>query len=277
MVDIIEQMLSRYKQKGDDDIQGALHEVLQQVCLAGLNRTDFFTKAAFYGGTCLRIFHDLDRFSEDLDFSLLVEDNNFRIDNYFDAIIDEFKMLGRQAELKKKEKKVLGHVESAFLKDTTDVVNIRFQTEPSIKIKIEVDTLPPPGFETENKMLHQPYSFMTNCYTLPSLYAGKMHAILFRQWKRRVKGRDWYDLEWYVRYGVKLDLNHFIERAHQTEGIAKEGFDRDALMALLHTKVDSLNVDEAKADVIRFITVTSGLTIWSKDYFHQLVDMVQVQ
>ncbi len=277
MADIIDNMLSRYEINNAADRQSAMHEVLQQVCLGALNRSDFFNKAAFYGGTCLRIFHHLDRFSEDLDFSLLTRDEDFNFENYFDAVVDEFKMLGRKVELNKKTKKTLSHVESAFLKDTTDIVNVRFQTEPTIKIKIEVDTLPPLGFSTESKVSFLPYSFMTNCFTLPSLFAGKMHAILFRKWKRRIKGRDWYDLEWYVRNRIPLDLSHFVERMHQTEGIAKEGFDKAAFLVLLHAKIDSLDLEEAKSDVMRFIQDKTVLNIWSKDYFHQLVDMVQVE
>lgn len=107
---------------------------------------------------------------------------------------------------KEKDKKNFGKVESAFLKDNTDVYDVTFQTEKSIKIKIEVDTCPPLNFKTEQKLLLQPHSFMTRCFTLPDLFAGKMHALVYRAWKNRVKGRDWYDFEWYVRHNIPLDL-----------------------------------------------------------------------
>ena len=100
-------------------------------------------------------------------------------------------MVGREVEIKKKDKKNFGKVESAFLKDNTDVYDVTFQTEKSIKIKIEVDTCPPLNFKTEQKLLLQPSSFMTRCFTLPDLFAGKMHALVYRVWKNRVKGRDW--------------------------------------------------------------------------------------
>lgn len=170
---VFDQMMGRYTIQTVDDRTNALHEVMQ----AGLYRAGFFNKAAFYGGTCLRIFHALPRFSEDLDFSLLQPDSNFTISDYFDAIVDEFKALGREVVISKKEKKKQSPVESAFLKDTTEIYNIHFQSTPSIKIKIEVDLQPPLGFSTEPKLLLLPFSFMVQCYTLPDLFAGKMHAM----------------------------------------------------------------------------------------------------
>ncbi len=158
--------------------------------LAGLYAGGFFESAAFYGGTCLRIFHGLQRFSEDMDFSLLTQDDKFDFTKYFPAIIDAFTMVGREVEIKKKDKRNFGKVESAFLKDNTDVYDVTFSQEKSIKIKIEVDTCPPLNFKTEQKLLLQPYSFMTRCLTLPDLFAGKMHALVYRAWKNRVKGRD---------------------------------------------------------------------------------------
>ena len=171
MNNIFEQMLSRYPIISDKDRQNAIYEVMQQITLAGLYRGGFFNKAAFYGGTCLRIFHKLDRFSEDMDFSLLTTDSSFKLENYFPSIIDEFKMLGREIVITKKDKRNFNKVESAFLKDDTEVYDVAFQTEKSLKIKIEVDTQPPLKFQTEQKLLLHPFSFMTRCFTLPDLYS----------------------------------------------------------------------------------------------------------
>lgn len=194
--DIYDNMLSAYDLSTEQQKRNAIFEVNQQVILAGLYNGGFFDVAAFYGGTCLRIFHGLQRFSEDMDFSLLVPDGKFDFAKYFQPIIDEFAVVGREVEIKKKDKKNFGKVESAFLKDNTDVYDISFQTDKSIKIKIEVDTRPPLNFRTEQKLLLQPHSFMTRCFVLPDLFAGKMHALVYRVWKNRVKGRDWYDFEW---------------------------------------------------------------------------------
>lgn len=204
-------MLSAYDLSTDQSKRNAIFEVNQQIILAGLYQGGFFDKAAFYGGTCLRIFHGLERFSEDMDFSLLVKDDNFDFTQYFQPIIDEFEAIGRKVDIKKKDKKNFGKVESAFLKDTTDVYDISFQTEKAIKIKIEVDTNPPLSFATEQKLLMEPRSFMTRCFTLADLFAGKMHALVYRAWKNRVKGRDWYDFEWYVRNRIPLDFKHLQE------------------------------------------------------------------
>lgn len=269
MNEVFEQMLSRYDISSTDAHRNALFEVTQQVVLAGLQRGGFFEKAAFYGGTCLRIFHGLHRFSEDLDFSLLAPDDTFDLKDYFPVLIAEFNNLGREVTITKKDKKNVGRVESAFLKDTTDVYNLSFQTEKSIKIKIEVDTNPPVGFETEQKLLMQPYSFMTRCFTLPDLFAGKMHALIFRQWGQRVKGRDWYDFEWYIRNGVPLNFNHFKERAREFNGldISKQDF-----IAMLKDRLKSADITLVKKDVLPFLQFPDETNIWSNEYFCLLAD-----
>lgn len=272
MSGIFERMLSRYDLSTTDSKRNATYEVLQQVTLAGLYRGGFFEKAAFYGGTCLRIFHGLKRYSEDLDFSLLAPDPEFNIENYFPAVVSEFKALGREVVISKKAKKNFGKVESAFLKDTTEVYNLTFQTEKSLKIKIEVDINPPLGFSTEQRLLLQPYSFMTRCFTLPDLFAGKMHALLFRQWGQRVKGRDWYDFEWYVRNGVPLDFEHFRIRAKDFNGIE---INREEFTDMLVEKMMTTDINMVKKDVMPFLQQTSDTTIWSNDYFRQLSSMMK--
>ena len=272
---VFDQMLSRYPIQTEDDRTNALHEVMQQVALAGLYRAGFFNKAAFYGGTCLRIFHGLPRFSEDLNFSLLQPENNFSLENYFNAVIDEFKALGREVIISKKEKQQQSQVESAFLKDTTEIYNLRFQTTQSIKIKIEVDTQPPLGFSTEPKLLLLPFSFMVRCYTLPDLFAGKMHALLFRNWKNRVKGRDWYDFEWYVRNNVSLGFEHFLQRAGQTHGFTQETLTPDVFKELLKKRISETDINLVKNDVQPFIKNKSEIDIWTTDYFLQLAGFIK--
>ena len=274
MNNIFEQMLSRYPIISDKDRQNAIYEVMQQITLAGLYRGGFFNKAAFYGGTCLRIFHKLDRFSEDMDFSLLTTDSSFKLENYFPSIIDEFKMLGREIVSTKKDKRNFNKVESAFLKDDTEVYDVAFQTEKSLKIKIEVDTQPPLKFQTEQKLLLHPFSFMTRCFTLPDLYAGKMHALVFRTWNNRVKGRDWYDFEWYVKNGINLDFIHLQERIREFNGIE---VDKEEFLRLLKERLASTDIKMVKQDVEPFIKNTENLEIWSNDYFLQLANMIKFE
>ena len=268
---IFDTMLSAYDLSTEQKKRNAVFEVNQQVILAGLYQGGFFDKAAFYGGTCLRIFHGHQRFSEDMDFSLLAPVDDFDFTTYFQPIIDEFALVGRQVEITKKDKKQLTHVESAFLKDNTLIYNVSFQTEKSIKIKIEVDTQPPLHFRTEQKLLIQPHSFMTRCVTLPDLFAGKMHALVYRAWKNRVKGRDWYDFEWYVRHNIPLGFTHLAERIRQinNEVISKESF-----MEQLKERLSSTNINQVKSDVLPFVWNPKELELWSTDYFIQLADRI---
>ena len=293
--EIFDNMLSRYDLTTEQQKRNAIFEVNQQVILAGLYAGGFFESAAFYGGTCLRIFHGLQRFSEDMDFSLLTQDDKFDFTKYFPAIIDAFTMVGREVEIKKKDKRNFGKVESAFLKDNTDVYDVTFQREKSIKIKIEVDTCPPLNFKTEQKLLLQPYSFMTRCLTLPDLFAGKMHALVYRAWKNRVKGRDWYDFEWYVRrassclwrrlrrdwydfewyvrHDVPLDFTHLAERCKQfnNEDITPKLFQEKLI-----ERLSTADIKQVKEDVLPFVRNPKELDIWSNDYFVQLAGMMRM-
>jgi len=273
---IFDQMIGRYVIKTSEDRINAMHEVMQEIALAGLYRAGFFNKAAFYGGTCLRIFHSLPRFSEDLDFSLIQSEPDFSLEPYFDALIDEFLAMGRKVVISKKEQKKPSAIESAFLKDDTEIYNIRFQSTPKVKIKIEVDTQPPKGFSTEPKLLVLPFSFMVRCFTLPDLFAGKMHALLYRSWKKRVKGRDWFDFEWYIRHNIPLGFEHFVNRAQQTQG-HKTSMSPPLLKELLKKKIMETDINLVKNDVSPFIKDPSIMDIWSTDYFIQLIDLLKIQ
>ncbi len=273
-MNVFDEMMARYEINSNEDYRNAQHEVMQQIALAGLYRGGFFKKAAFYGGTCLRIFYELKRFSEDMDFSLLKYDSGFSLENYFEPVINEFKALGRDVVIEKKNKTHQTNVESAFLKDDTAIYNLQFRTERRVKIKIEVDTDPPQGFSTEPKLTLLPFSFMTHCYTLPDLYAGKIHALLFRTWKNRVKGRDWYDFEWYVRNNIELNMVHLNKRIKQTRP-EEEELSRNSLKRLLKEKILQTNINRVKDDVRPFMKNPEDMTIWSGEYFTQLVERMQ--
>ena len=268
---LYEKMLSAYDQSTDQARRNAIYEVSQQIVLAGLSDGGFFDKAAFYGGTCLRIFHGLNRYSEDMDFTLLKEDESYNFEQYYQPIINQFALVGRTVEITKKNKKGFGKVESVFLKDNTDVYDISFQTEKSIKIKIEVDTLPPLKFSTEQKLLLLPKSFMSRCVALPDLFAGKVHALIFRAWKNRVKGREWYDFEWYVRNRVPLNFEHLQERIRQFNGTE---MNLDEFKTALKERLSGTDINQVKADILPFLNNPRELDIWSNDYFEQMADMI---
>jgi predicted nucleotidyltransferase component of viral defense system len=281
---MIKEWIEEYNPQNEEEILSALREIMQEITLAGLSRTDFFEKAAFYGGTSLRIFYGLDRYSEDLDFSLLKRDSNFSIEPYFKAILDEFKSLGLTVTIKKKTKKTA--IDSAFLKAETiwqEVVLVDIikdngvRSNKTLKIKIEVDRLPPSNFQTEEKLLLRPFSFYVKCFTKSSLFAGKVHALLFRTWKNRVKGRDWYDLEWYIKKGIPLDVNHFLARAKDTKDWQEDNISKKQIIALLVAKIESVSFSSIKEDVVRFITNDEGLNIWSLEYFKDLVSQMKFE
>ena len=292
---MIKDWLSEYNPKNKDEAKSALREIMHGVALAGLYRSGFFEKAAFYGGTALRIFHGLDRFSEELDFSLLQPDPDISLDKYLDAIQTEFQALGMQVSIKEKKKAKDTHVDSAFLKSETIWRELVLNSiipqsglgqQASIKIKIEVDTISPLGFETEEKLLLRPFSFYVKCFTLPNLFAGKMHALLFRKWKENVKGRDWYDFEWYVKKGVAMNLKRFIERAQGSGdlpayAIASAGkqdvkLTEQQFRKLLTDRINAVDMEKVKSDAVRFIPDSARLDIWPKTYFADLAEQLKI-
>lgn len=270
--EIYDRMLAGYILTDTTKRRNAIFEVTQQIIHAGLYNGGFFDKAAFYGGTCLRIFHGLKRFSENLDFSLLCADDSFDFSQYFQPVIDAFVLVGRNVYITKKDKKTFGKVASAFLKDNTDVFDVSFQTDKSVRIKIEVDTRPPMKFQTEQKLLLPPQAFMTRCFTLPDFYAGKMHAFVYRAWKNRVKGRDWYDFVWYISNNVPLDFNHLAEHVREFNG---EEIDRESFMIKLKERLATADINQVKSDVLSFIRNPKELDLWSNDFFPQVVDMIK--
>ena len=269
-ITVLEQMLNRHPLSSAEQQDQTLREVMQEIALAGLNRANFFEQAAFYGGTCLRIFHGLPRFSEDLDFSLLQPNADFSLQPYFKAVVAEFHALGLEVDITVKQKTADSQIESAFLKNNTQVFSLNISSARKVKIKLEVDTLPPLGFATEEKLLFQPFSFYVKCFSLSDLFAGKLHALLFRQWKNRVKGRDWFDFEWYVRHNVTPNLEHFAKRAYESGAIRQDAVSKAELQKLLEQRIKTVDFENAKQDVVKFIPDAKVLNIWSTDYFLQL-------
>lgn len=282
---MIANWIKQYPRKSKDDHRNALQEIIQELALEGLARAKFFDKAAFYGGTCLRILHQLDRFSEDLDFSLLTPDPSFKLEPYLKSVEMHIQSYGFDVSILKKEKTSSSAVVSAFLKANTleNFIRVgfseqerrRIHVEENIKIKLEIDTDPPLGFETEMVEMHMPGLYYVKSYCLPDLFAGKMSAVLAREWKGRVKGRDWYDLVWYVAKKIPLHLSHLESRLKQTSFIPQNGsLTSEAFSELYLKKVRAFNVEEAKSDVIHFIRNPDVLEIWSEAYFTQLLSKI---
>lgn len=281
---MIKEWLDEYKPTNKAEAEQALREIMQEIALAGLERSGFFEKAAFYGGTALRVFYGLDRFSEDLDFSLLAPDSGFFLEPYLKGIIREFESAGMQVTVKEKNKTNQNNNDSAFLKAGTIWKELVLEgvipqeglnMQPSIKIKLEVDREPPLGFSTEEKLLVKPFSFYVKCFIQPDLFAGKMHALLFRKWKTRVKGRDWYDMEWFIKKGIPLNLDHLLSRARDSGDWDKTTITQNEFMNLLKTKINAVSFDSIKEDIVRFIKDDSVISIWSPMYFNDLIGKIK--
>lgn len=287
MNEAVERMLSRYNCSTTRDTTNALREILQEIVLLGLWRSKFFEHAAFYGGTALRILYGLDRFSEDLDFSLLKVDESFDLGKYTTALERELHGFGFKTQVVKREKTYSSPVQSAFLKANTLNTLLTVTTDTGItrgvnpgqllKIKIEIDTEPPLGFTTESQYLLQPLPFAVRVYSLPDLFAGKMHAILCRKWQNRVKGRDWYDLVWYISNHPQLHLSHLEQRMIQSGHLPENTvLDRDMFYSLLMLSIDNLDIKQAQKDAALFVKKTDATKVWSRDFFKQIIKKIQI-
>jgi predicted nucleotidyltransferase component of viral defense system len=285
MNEAIIHMLARYDCRRVEDYVKALREILHEIALLGLWRSKFFEKAAFYGGTALRILYGMDRYSEDLDFSLVRPMPDFDMARYSDALQKEIRSFGFEVAMTKREKSAVSPVQSTFLKvdtlknlmiiKTTEDITRQIPRGQVLKIKIEIDTDPPPGFETETRFLLQPIPFSVRAFVLPDMFAGKMHAILCRQWKSRVKGRDWYDLVWYAATYPQLHLSHLEQRMIQS-GHLKPGQDltREKFMAFMSNAIKKLDVSQARKEVEPFVKNPEALKVWSKEFFHEVIRRV---
>lgn len=281
MQQVLNQMLSKYKINNIEDKKNAIKEVVQEIVLCGLSRGGFFKEAAFYGGTALRIFYNLDRFSEDLDFSLVTQDPNFDLTKYFPYIENETRSLGLDFSVQEKIKSIDSNIKSAFLKGNTKEHIMTFyengddtkfiSKDELIRIKFEVDINPPVGATYETKFGLLPSPYQVKLYDLPSLFAGKIHACLCRNWKSRVKGRDFYDYVFFLSIGAKVNLQNLKAKLVQSKFI-DENFDFtiDNLKSLLNERFENLNIEQAKQDVLPFVKDKTKLDIWSVEFFKEI-------
>ena len=288
----IGKMLEKYDLSTADKTYEALREILQEIVLLGLYRAGFFDHAVFYGGTALRILYGLDRFSEDLDFSLLQADKNFDLGVYEKSIIETLQTFGFEVNIQLKNQE--GVIKSAFLKGNTaqhllnikapDDVIAKYGQGRLVKIKFEVDTEPPLDFKSEKKTQLLPAPFMIHSMKLSSLFAGKIHAILCRNWSSRPKGRDWYDLVWYIANDYSVDLTHLTTRLKQScdwqtkEGVSFDGEITETLiMELLKKRIEALDVSSAKRDILPFISDARALEIWSHEFFLGVIEGLEFE
>ena len=283
MNSIVEQMLNQHESATLSDKKNSLKEVVQEVMLCGLSRAGFFHSAAFYGGIALRIFYGLDRFSEDLDFSLAAPDPNFRLDGYLPALEKELLTYGFRFQAESRIKTVDSDIQSAFVKgNTREHLLICYADErlarsiggnELIKVKFEVDTTPPPFATFEQKYRLLPIPYEIRLYDMPSLFAGKLHAVICRAWKNRVKGRDLYDYVFYLSRQTPVNLKHLNARLVDSgfEG-AREDLSLAEIKQILFQRFSAIDYSQAKSDVLPFIRNPASLDIWSAAFFQAITE-----
>jgi predicted nucleotidyltransferase component of viral defense system len=288
MNSVFEIMLNKYQPKDNNERENAIKEIVQEIVLSGLSRGGFFDKAVFYGGTCLRIFHGLNRFSEDLDFALLNKDEDFKIEDYFPAIKKELISYGLDMDVVKKEKsKGDNDIQSAFVKGNTQILLMSFFPnnngvdnvikDQTIKIKFEIDTDNPKGgvVETKYRLLPAPYEIKV--FDEPTLFAGKIHAILCREYKNRIKGRDYYDYLFYCAKGTKINLEYLENKLKNSNKISNDTkLDLPLLKKMLQERFASVDYNLARKDVSSFITDQESLSLWSKELFLSTLDYLKL-
>ena len=275
-------MVNNYHPKNTEEKRNAVKEVMQEIVLCALSKAGFFNEAAFYGGTALRIFYHLDRFSEDLDFSLLIKDEDFDLSIYFPKLKEIVKSFGLNVEIEIKEKTKDYNIQSAFLKGDTIEHFLLFYPDDliqginkneKVKIKFEIDTMPPgcATYEIKYRLLPMPYSI--KLYDEASLFSGKIHAIICRSWKSRVKGRDLYDYIFYLSRNTQFNLPHLQEKLIDSHYIdANVIISCDDIKKMLIERFNEIDFEQAKEDVIPFIKDPSVLDIWSKEFFIAITD-----
>lgn len=285
MVITINELLKKYPSSNTEEIKAGLREMMQSIVLIGLSKGGFFSQASFYGGTALRIFYGLNRYSEDLDFTLNEKNENFSLEPYFPFIKNVGISYGLDFEIVSKPKKIKTPVESAFAKINTyetfihlkmnqDLTNILHKDEV-MRIKFEVDCNPSLGFNIESKWIDLPEFAPIAALDESSLFAGKIHAILCRNYKNNVKGRDYYDFLFYVQRRTKPNMVYLKNKLIESKRLSpNDPFDMIILKELLKERFLVTDYEQVKTDVVRFLFTNEDLSFYSADFFIAMLDKI---
>jgi len=272
MIDLIQKRLTAYNAANPVEEDNALKEIVQEIILFALWQVNFFEVAAFQGGTSLRILHGLPRFSEDIDFILLKPDPRFSWQPYLISLNEVCRNFGIEPEVLNKES-MDRNIKAAIIKDTSiaNQLNLRFinnQSGRKLKIKLEIDSVPPAGSTFEYSYLDFPVDFEVAHQNLSSNFSLKLHALLCRNY---IKGRDWYDFNWYISQGVMPNLL-LLQNALVQYGPWKDQqlkVDQEWLVESLKKKITSINWQDAAEDVTRFLKPVEqkSLKLWSERFY----------
>ena len=265
-----------------EELDYAIREVIQELVLAALSKTDFFAKAAFYGGTASRIFYDLPRFSEDLDFALLIPDPEFHWETYFKTIRNVFAIYGLNVETIEKVKIQGTDTRSAFIKENTiEIIQVvvpqglfptNINHNEATKVKFEIDINPPAGAHYEWLNLSDPFMVDVRVLNSSSLFAGKIAALLMRGWKNRVKGRDFFDYLFYVGKNTPINLEYLASNLRKGGMWKEETFSLDQLKNLLAERFSAIDFAEAYEEVRPFVLGNEVANHWNEEYFLRTLD-----
>jgi hypothetical protein len=277
-IDTIVSRLAAYKPDSNETRFQAAQEITQEIILASLAETPFFDNAVFIGGTSLRILYGLDRYSEDLDFHVIKKDMGFRWKPYLGAVKEKTIPYGYY--LKAEDKSKPDDIEKrAYITDKSICQKLKIKgpdesAAAEVSIKLEYNGDPPTGCKIITRTLNYPLSCVIKTMDLPSLFAGKCHALLCRS---REKGRDWYDFLWLNTKNIEPNykyLSSALNRRGPWEGKGVKA-DRDWFEKAIIAKINALNIDAIKRDVIGFVSnlQKENVARWNKDIFLSSVDM----
>ncbi len=283
MNNILETQLRKYDTSSLEKKENALKEIVQEITLCGLAKARFFDKAAFYGGTALRIFYQLDRFSEDLDFALVKEDPFFDLSAYFPFAAKELKYYGLKRNVVLKTKSKRANIQSAFVKGNTltqrrtvfpeSLETKKIVSNQVLKVKLEVDIHPALGAGYETKYSLFPFPYQIRVFDAPSLFSGKIHAIICRNWQSRVKGRDLYDYLFYLAKSIPFNLTYLQKKLERSGVIsAPASLSLEEVKGLLRDRFNKIDFKTATEDVRPFLPHPEALDLWSKELFISVTD-----
>lgn len=276
---IIQDRFNTYQVNSLEQEENALKEIAQEIVLYGLSLAGLFEEALFQGGTALRILHQLPRFSEDMDFILNEPSSNFDWHKYIGSIEEICKEYGITPSVVDRSK-ANNNIKKLFIKDDSigKLINLNFKhhAQKKITIKLEIDVNPPSGSTKEIKYLDFPLDFSVAAQDLPSGFAGKSHALLCRNY---VKGRDWYDFLWYVAKGVMPNFNLLSNAINQIGPWQDKNISvtPNWYFEALSKKIKTINWEQAKADVQRFLNEREALQLklWQEDFFLSKVEKLK--
>lgn len=267
-----------------DSIEGfvnIIREECQKIILYSLGKTDFFNNIAFYGGTCLRIFHNLNRYSEDLDFNVTKSNVDINLNNYVDKCLIDLESYGFNPEIKTKEQYDEGEIRRRYInipiRDLTyDYFNKHVvNKEQNISIKVKISTEYNEGANYERKLLSSPLFSPILCFDYPSLFAGKLCALLTRNWKNREKGRDFYDYMFYLSNDIKFNFDYLKSKLSYSLNMDATNLSLEQLKEMLIKRFNETNFDLVKKDIMTFVINPNSLDSINKETFLLSVDLLK--